>query len=132
MTHYRLKRGDLIELRLLAQTFAVCRLPRLTPELLELPFFFLARTDDEVSLVCPADAVPADTDRVEPDWRALKIEGVLDFSLVGILAKLSGILADGGISLFAVSTYNTDYILVKQERCEEALALLRKNGYIVT
>ncbi len=77
------------------------------------------------------DKVPADTIEREDGWKAFKIEGVLDFSLVGILAKIAQLLADADISIFAVSTYNTDYILVKTEKQAAASAILTTNGYVV-
>ena len=67
----------------------------------------------------------------EDGWKGFYIEGGLDFSLVGILSKLSGILAENGIGIFAVSTYNTDYILVKQENFDRAMKLLADAGYTV-
>ncbi len=65
----------------------------------------------------------------EDGWRALRVKGVLDFSLTGILAKISGILANAKIGIFAVSTYNTDYILMKKENFEKALNVLSDAGY---
>ncbi len=92
-------------------------------------FFFIAKTDEELSLVCRTQDVPDGTAAREDGWKAFRVRGVLDFSLTGILSKLSGILADGGIGIFAVSTYNTDYILVKKEDFCRALDLLEKHGY---
>ncbi len=91
--------------------------------------FFLARTDRELSLVCPTRAVPASVRAREDGWRAFRVAGTLDFSLVGILARLTGILADRGTGLFAVSTYDTDYILVKAADLQRALAALSEEGY---
>jgi hypothetical protein len=93
------------------------------------PFTFAARTDEELSLVCPTRAVPEHTLHREDGWRGWRIEGVLDFSLIGILSRLSGVLADNKIGLFAVSTYNTDYILVKEENYKRALSVLEQAGY---
>ena len=94
-------------------------------------FYFLGRTDEEISLVCRTEDTPAETLAREDGWRAFRIEGMLDFSLVGILSKLSAILAENGIGIFAVSTYNTDYILVKAENLDRALAALAAAGYVV-
>ena len=90
-----------------------------------------ARTDEECSLVCPTDCAPARALTRDDGWRALRIQGVLDFSLVGILAQIAGTLADRGIALFAVSTYNTDYILVRAAQLEAAVAALRGAGHEV-
>lgn len=94
-------------------------------------FTFIGKTDEELSLVCPTKAVPADTVAREDGWRGFRIQGVLDFSLTGILSRLSGLLAEEGIGLFAISTYNTDYILVKQENLDRALRTLADAGYRV-
>ncbi len=92
---------------------------------------FIGVTDEEISLVSATDHVPADTLNREDDWRGIKIEGVLDFSLVGILAKIASLLADAQISIFAISTYNTDYILIKSDRYDDAVAVLQEGGYTV-
>lgn len=96
-----------------------------------LPAFYRAMTDEELSLVCRTEDVPEKTVERDDGWRGFRIEGVLDFSLVGILSKLSTILAENGIGIFAVSTYNTDYILVKAENFERAMAVLAAAGYEV-
>ena len=92
-------------------------------------FYFIGKTDEEFSLVCPTSDVPASTIAREDGWKAFRIEGVLDFSLIGILAKISTILAENKIGIFAVSTYNTDYILVKEKDFNRALRLLEAEGY---
>ncbi|MBQ9708232.1 MAG: ACT domain-containing protein, partial [Firmicutes bacterium] len=94
-------------------------------------FCFAGKTDEEISFVCETERVPENTIEREDGWRAFRIEGVLDFSLIGILAKIAGLLADSGISIFAVSTYNTDYIMIKEEKWEKALSVLKKSGYEV-
>ena len=92
------------------------------------PFHFLARTDSELSLVCPTPDVPKSCEAREDGWRGLRVAGQLEFSLVGILARLSSALAAAGVSLFAVSTYDTDYLFVKDEAYEKALNALRGAG----
>ena len=92
-------------------------------------FFFLCRTDEEISLVCRTEDTPAETLAREDGWRGFRIEGTLDFSLVGILARLSAVLAENGIGIFAVSTFNTDYILVKEENLDRAMAALAAAGW---
>lgn len=94
-------------------------------------FFFLCKTDEEISLVCRTADAPAPCDGREDGWRAFRVQGTLDFSLVGILARLTAVLAEKGIGLFAVSTYNTDYILVKRERFDDAMDALIRAGYDV-
>ena len=88
-------------------------------------------TEDELSVVLPTKNVPSITVSREDDWRGFKIEGVLDFSLVGILAKIVSLLAAATISIFAISTYNTDYILVKRHDFDAAADILKQNGYQV-
>lgn len=90
---------------------------------------FIGATDEENSVVAPTKAVPSETIQREDDWRGFKIEGVLDFALVGILAKITGILAEEKISVFALSTYNTDYVLIKSNDFEAALAALAAKEY---
>lgn len=94
-------------------------------------FYFLGKTDEELSLVCQTKDTPAKTLARDDGWKGFRIQGVLDFSLIGILSKLSGILADHKIGILAVSTYNTDYILVKEENFERALEVLAAEGYQV-
>jgi len=96
-----------------------------------LPFFFFARTSEEISLVCETERVPAGYSTREDGWRALAVQGPLDFSLVGILADISAALAREKISIFAVSTYDTDYILVKNECFDTACVALTRAGYEV-
>lgn len=108
--------------------FCVCKLPGGAAVDLSRPFHFFARTDREISLVCPAEFAPSDALACDSGWRALRVAGTLDFSLVGILARLSALLAEAGVGIFAVSTYDTDYILTKAENYERALAALRAGG----
>ena len=119
-------------LKALPHALTVCKLADESEIDLKRDFYFLARTDEELSLVCRTEDAPANTAERDDGWRAFRIEGVLDFSLIGILAKLTGVLADHGIGLFAVSTYNTDYILVKRESLAPALEALTKAGYKVS
>ena len=95
------------------------------------PFCFTAATDEELSLVCLTEQVPSYTIKREDGWRMFRIEGELDFSLIGILSKISSILADHHIGLFAVSTYKTDYILVKENDYSKAIEALREAGYTI-
>lgn len=121
-----------MELVIIPDALTVCKVAD-TDELdLSGGFYFIGRTSEEISLVVPTAAVPARTTAREDGWRAFRFSGVLDFSLVGILSKVSGILAEAKIGIFAVSTYNTDYILVKAADLARACQVLSDNGYIVT
>ena len=104
--------------------FSVCKVTDYSNVNLEQVFCFLGKTDQENSLVCPTDQVPTNTIEREDGWKAFRIEGVLDFALIGILARLSGLLAEHQIGIFVISTFNTDYILVKKENYEKAIAVM--------
>ena len=109
--------------------FSVCKVTDFSRVDPNAPYCFLAKTDAECSLVCETDRVPSDTIAREDGWRAMRIAGTLDFSLVGILAKIAALLADVGVSIFAVSTYDTDYTLVKELR--RAVDALDAAGYTI-
>ena len=94
-------------------------------------FFILQKTPDEVSLVCETKYAPPCAEAAEAGWKAFRVAGVLDFGLIGILAKITAVLAEAGIGVFAASTYNTDYILMKAEAFDCGLEALRRNGYNV-
>ena len=110
-----------LKLKSLPLDLTVCKLATLDQLDLSAGFFFVARTDEEISLVCETARVPENTLVREDGWRAFRVEeGPLDFSLVGILSRISAVLAENQIGIFAVSTYNTDYILVKKENFPKA------------
>ena len=108
--------------------FSVCKVTDYTEIDIERPFVFTGRTEQEKSLVCPTTIVPQNTTDREDGWRAFRVCGKMDFSLVGILSGITGILAEGGISVFAISTYDTDYVLVKEDEFEKALRMLNNAG----
>ena len=90
----------------------------------------ITRTRDELSVVCAAAAVPDDIPH-DRGWRALELRGPLDFDLVGILADLSATLADAGVSIFAISTHDTDYVLVRAHQLDQGVTALEAAGYRV-
>ena len=114
----------------LCQEFSICKVADYTQIDLESPFVFTGSTDEEKSLVCPTELVPQNTVERDDGWRALRIIGVLDFSLVGILARISTILAENSIGIYAVSTFNTDYIFVKKCNFDKAIQALEDAGFI--
>ena len=120
-----------MELKRIDCKLTVCKVTEVSSINLESDFYFIAKTDEDVSLVCKTEDTPINTVERDDGWRGFRIQGVLDFSLIGILSKLSGILAEHKIGIFAVSTYNTDYILVKEENFERALNVLAAEGYTV-
>lgn len=122
-----------LPLTLLPDHLAVCRLApdAALPAWAAGPgFVSITRTDEELSIVVRQDRVPGDVVAVGP-WRALKVQGPLDFALTGVLAALTAPLADAGISLFAIATYDTDYILVRAETLDAAINALRAAGHRV-
>ena len=94
-------------------------------------FYFAGRTDEEISLVCKTQDTPVCTMERDDGWRGFRIQGMLDFSLIGVLSKLSTILANHNIGIFAISTFNTDYILVKAENFGRAIEVLTAEGYAI-
>ena len=117
------------KLKLLDGDFSICKLKSLDGIDLKSDFFFLAKTDKELSLVCRTDAIPSTCYRREDDWRAFRVVGKLDFSITGLISKISGILAAREICLFVASTFDTDYILVKKDSFEAARQALLEEGY---
>ena len=123
-----------LRLSVLEDHFAICRLEHdseLPGWATEAGFSSITCTPDELSIVCRQENVPDGATR-EDGWRALGIEGPLDFSLVGILASVAAPLAEAGISVFAISTYDTDYVLVREEALGTAVAVLRESGHRVS
>ena len=120
-----------MELKRIEHDLTVCKVRDVSDIDISSEFYFMGKTDEEISLVCKTEDTPADTVERDDGWKGFRIQGTLDFSLIGILSKLSGILADHKIGIFAVSTYNTDYILVKEENFEKALGVLAFEGYTV-
>ena len=116
-------------IKALPYSLSVCKVKDLMALHVDSEIFFIGKTDEEISLVCETTVVPAETVAREDGWKAMRIEGILDFSLMGILSRITTILADNKIGIFAVSTYNTDYILVKDENFEKALSCLEASGY---
>ena len=120
-----------MELKTIEQRLSVCKVPDIADIDLSADIFFIGKTEEELSLVCKTEDVPESAIARDDGWRGFRVQGVLDFSLIGILSKLSAILAKQNISIFAVSTYNTDYILVKEENFDRALSALESEGYVV-
>ena len=118
-----------MELKKLRHKFSVCKVEDYSMVDFNQEFCFTGRTEEENSLVCMTEDVPENATERDDGWRAFRIQGILDFSLIGILARIAGLLAQNEIGIFAVSTYNTDYILTKEENYEKALEILKQAGY---
>jgi hypothetical protein len=122
-----------LTLSIIEGDFAVCRLsPRsdIPAWAVNDTFFSITRTLEELSIICPGHRVP-EGERQEAGWRCLKVEGPLDFSMVGAMAALAAPLGDAGISLLAVATFDTDYLLVREKDFERAVAELSGAGHTV-
>lgn len=119
-----------LSLTVLNELFAVCRVDSkddIPNWATKSKWFSITKTDEELSIACEEKMVPADID-YEGQWRSLKVLGPLDFALVGILAEISKVLAKNKISIFVVSTYDTDYILIKDNLIDKAVDVLKQNG----
>lgn len=122
-----------LTLKQLDACFAIHRLPahsKIPAQVFTAPIYFIAKTFDEISIVLPQN-IKIESDDVEPDWQALAVVGPLDFSLTGILSNIAAVLANEKISIFAISTFDTDYILVKKDTLTTAIKVLRVNHYQV-
>ena len=117
-----------LALSVLDRRLSVCKFAEVPEGLSGEGFFFVARTDDELSVVCETGLLCDGATAREDGWRALKVQGPLDFGLVGILAKITSALADADVPVFAVSTYDTDYVLVKEGDLQAAVEALREAG----
>ena len=120
-----------MKIKIIDKSLSICKLEDLSQVDWASPFCFLSKTDEEISLVCETDCVPPNTVDREDGWKAFRIQGILDFSLIGILSRISAILAEEGIGIFAIFTYNTDYILAKAEHFSKAITALDRDGYAV-
>lgn len=118
-----------MEIKIINQDFSICKVPDLSQADYTDEFYFIGKTDEELSLVCSANLIPKNATECDHGWKAFRIQGILDFSLIGILSRISTLLAENKIGIFAVSTFNTDYILTKEENFEKAMLTLEQNGY---
>ena len=125
------EKEESLQLQVIPETFSICQVENYGGIDIDQPFVFTGRTDEEKSLVCPVSMVPESTlDRLD-GWKMFRICGQLDFSLIGILAELSSVFAKAEIGIFAISTYNTDYVLVKDKDYRKAIKALDRAGYRV-
>jgi uncharacterized protein len=120
-------------LSVLQERLTVCRLEpqaEIPPWAAGAPFFCVTRTPDELSIICAEERVPAGI-ACERGWRAFKLEGPFDFGLVGVLASVAAPLAESDVGILAMATYDTDYVLVKEEQLDLATSALRERGHEV-
>ena len=117
-----------MEIKRMDYNFSVCKVADYSLVKLDSEYSFIGKTDEEKSLVCITEDVPSNVTEREDGWMAFRIQGVLDFSMIGILSEISGILAENKIGIFVISTYNTDYVLTKKENYQRALDVLNRAG----
>ena len=120
-----------MEIKKINYDFSICKLADYSQLDLDAEYCFIGKTKEEKSCVCITQKVPSNVILQDDGWKAFRIQGVLDFSLVGILSKISGILAENRIGIFAISTYNTDYVLTRNADYEKALQVLSEAGYTI-
>jgi len=120
-----------MEFKKLPYSLTVCKVAHINDIHLDAEICFIGKTDEEISLVCKTEDTPIHTTVRDDGWKGFRIQGILEFSLIGILSKLSGILSENRIGIFAVSTYNTDYILVKSGNFDRAMVVLTNAGYTI-
>jgi hypothetical protein len=120
-----------MQLKVINGEFSVCKVKDVHAINFSDQYCFIGKTDEEISLVCSTACVPRQSIERSDGWCAFRIQGVLDFSLTGVLSKISAILAENKIGIFAISTFNTDYILTQKGQFEEAMRALEKNNYTI-
>ena len=118
-----------MRLKKLSSPMTVCKVATMEDAIADGQFLFIGRTDRELSVVCETAHVPSSTIERDDGWLGFRIEGQLDFSLIGVLARISKVLADASIGIFVVSTFDTDYVLVKAINFERAMSALVDAGY---
>lgn len=118
-----------MKLKVIDEDFSICKVKDISDINLKNNYCFVGKTGEEISIVCSINNVPKNVIIRNDGWKCFKIDEVLDFSLIGILSKISTILAKAEIGIYAVSTYNTDYIFVKEENFNKALDVLMKEKY---
>jgi uncharacterized protein len=121
------------KIKILDKDFAIHRLnpeDKIPNELNDEKLFWIGKTDEELSIVCKS-GIKLSAQETDDGWKAIKLIGPLDLSEIGILAGITKILAEAGINIFALSTFDTDYILVKKSKIDFAIKTLQINGYIL-
>ena len=118
-----------MQIKIIDADFSVCKVKDYSLLRRDTEYCFTGKTDEENSLVCLTGDVPANVTNRDDGWKAFRIKGILDFSLIGILSGIASVLADEGIGIFAVSTYNTDYVFTKAADFDRALEALRRDGH---
>ena len=120
-----------MEIKILDGDFSICKVKDFSEVNPDGEYCFIGKTDEENSLVCLTSDIPNNVIEHDDHWKAFRIQGILDFSLIGILAQISTLLAEKQIGIFVVSTFNTDYILTKKDDFQKATTALSSAGYSI-
>ena len=120
-----------MNIKLLDYDFSIVKVDNINSIDFNKEYFFYSKTDEEISIVCKNFDEPKDYNSISRNWKGFRIEGILDFSLIGIIKEISTILANNKIGIFVISTYNTDYVFVKEENFKKTVELLKANNYNV-
>lgn len=120
-----------MNIKLLDYDFSIVKVDNINNIDFNKEYFFYSKTDEEISIVCKGIDEPKNYISISRNWKGFRIDGVLDFSLIGIIKEVSTILANNKIGIFVISTYNTDYVFVKEENFIKTVDLLKANNYIV-
>ncbi len=118
-----------MKIKVIKREFSICKVDSLDKIDFSDKYCFVGKTDEEISVICSTKHAPLETISRSDGWRAFRIQGQLDLTLIGVLSALTDILARNKIGLMAVSTYNTDYVLVRAADLEKALVLLEDQDY---
>lgn len=111
--------------------FTICKVHSLANVNFDADYCFVGKTDEELSLICTTEYVPDSTVERVDGWRGFRIQGTLDFSVIGVLASISSLLSEAKIPIMAVSSFNTDYIFTKEKDFDTAVSLLTSHGYSI-
>ena len=120
-----------MQLKVLSHDFSICKVKDYSATNIDSEYCFIGKTDEENSLVCVTQDIPPNVIKRDDGWKAFRIQGVLDFSLIGILSQISALLAQNKIGIFVLSTFNTDYVLIKKANFAKALQVLATAGYTI-
>ncbi len=118
-----------MKLKKLDRALTICKVATLEEAILDGQFLFVGKTDREISVVCETDHAPTSTLERSDGWMGFRIEGQLDFSLIGVLARISKVLAEASIGIFVLSTFDTDYVLVRATDFDRAVGALTTESY---
>lgn len=118
------------KLKILKETYTICSIGKESniPDWVnQSKFYSITKTNDELSILCVQENIPSNV-KCEKNWKIIQIDSILDFYMVGVISELSTLLAEDNISIFVISTFNTDYICIKEDVLEKAIQILKNAG----